>query len=199
MARGRYRHLACGVSGASAAVFAMLTVMPLLAQSARTATPTFTKDIAPVFQEKCEMCHRKEGTGPMSLVSYSEVRPWVRSITRKVEARAMPPWYIDKTVGIQKFADDRSLSERAIALISRVVDAGAPEGDPRDLPTPKAWPSDDVWQFAAYCGRPPDLIVRSPEYSMPAVTQDRWWEVRGTPAAPEDRWVAGTETRPARQ
>jgi len=199
MARGRYRHVARGVSGASAAVLAALMVTPLLAQSPRTPTPTFTKDIAPVFQEKCEMCHRKEGTGPMSLVSYSEVRPWVRSIKRKVEGREMPPWYIDKTVGIQKFANDRSLSEHAIDLISRWVDAGAPEGDPRDLPTPKAWPSDDVWQFAAYFGRPPDLIVRSPEYSMPAVTQDRWWEVRGTPAVPEDRWVAGTETRPARQ
>ena len=108
----------------------------------------------------------------------------------------MPPWYVDKTVGIQKFANDRSLSDHEIDLISRWVDAGAPQGDPRDLPKAKAWPADDVWEFAEYFGRPPDLVVKSPDYSMPAVSQDRWWEVRGTPVIPEDRWVAGTETRP---
>jgi len=160
---------------------------------------TFTKDVAPIFQEKCEVCHRGEGMAPMSLTNYSETRPWVRSIKQKVVNGDMPPWYVDKTVGIQKFANDRSLSNREINLIAQWVDAGAPQGDPKDLPKPKAWPPDDVWQFAEYFGRPPDLVVKSPAYSMPPVSQDRWWEVRGTPAVPEDRWVAGTETRPARR
>ena len=111
----------------------------------------------------------------------------------------MPPWYVDKTVGIQQFANDRSLSDHEIDLIARWVDAGAPQGNPRDLPAAKAWPTEDVWEFADYFGRPPDLVVKSPDYTMPAVSQDRWWEVRGTPAIPEDRWVAGTETRPVRR
>jgi hypothetical protein len=181
--------------GASVALLAILAAGPARAQN-QPEPITFAKNIAPIFQEKCEICHRADGMAPMSLSTYSAIRPWVQSIKRKVEGRDMPPWYVDKTVGIQKFANDRSLSDREIDLISRWVDAGAPQGDPRDLPKPKVWPSADVWQFAEYFGRPPDLVVKSPDYSMPAVAQDRWWETRGTPAIPEDRWVAGTETRP---
>ncbi|MGE3508066.1 MAG: hypothetical protein AB7N65_04205 [Vicinamibacterales bacterium] len=180
-------------------------VLMCTARAAEAQTPggsasvTFSKDIAPIFQDKCEMCHRTEGMAPMSLVSYAEVRPWIRSIKRKVESGDMPPWYVDKTVGIQRFANDRSLSPREYDLIVRWVDAGGPQGDPRDMPTAKVWPAEDAWQFTDYFGRPPDLIVRTPDYTMPAVSQDRWWEVRGTPTVPEDRWVAGTETRPAKR
>jgi hypothetical protein len=190
------------VLGASSiALLATLAAAPAQAQprTGRSDAITFAKDIAPIFQEKCEMCHRAEGMAPMPLTTYGEVRPWVRSIKLKVQGRDMPPWYVDKTVGIQKFANDRSLSDREIDLIARWVDAGAPQGDLRDQPKPRVWPADDVWQFAEYFGRPPDLVVKSPGYSMPAVSQDRWWEVRGTPVVPEDRWVAGTETRPVKK
>src|SRR5438094_8360308 len=71
------------------------------------ATVTFTKDIAPVFQEKCHACHRAESMAPMSLVSYEEARPWAKAIRERVITRQMPPWHIDKTVGIQKFKNDR--------------------------------------------------------------------------------------------
>ena len=64
-------------------------------------TPTFTKDVAPIFQEKCQTCHRAGEMAPMSLVTYQEVRPWVRSIRTKVASDDMPPWFVDKTVGIQ--------------------------------------------------------------------------------------------------
>jgi len=195
----RRRQVMWPVLGASSvALLAALAVAPAQAQT-RSEAITFAKDISPIFQEKCEICHRAEGMAPMPLTTYSDARPWARSIKRKVEGRDMPPWYVDKTVGIQKFANDRSLSDQEIDLISRWVDAGAPQGNPRDLPKPKTWPSDDVWQFTDYFGRPPDLIVKSPDYSMPAVSQDRWWEARGTPAIAEDRWVAGTETRPAKR
>jgi hypothetical protein len=193
---GWRRRTAFGLT--SVAMLALVAEVPAQAQSggARPATVTFTKDIAPIFQEKCEICHRGDGMAPMSLVTYNEVRPWARAIKVKVEGRDMPPWYVDRTVGIQKFANDRSLSDREIDLIVGWVNAGAPQGDPRDLPKAKQWPTADTWEFAAYFGRPPDLVVKSPNYTMPAVSQDRWWEVRGTPAIPEDRWVAGTETRP---
>src|SRR5712692_2799620 len=74
-------------------------------------TPTFTKDIAPIFQQKCEACHRPDSMAPMSLVTYEEARPWVKSIRTRVAAREMPPWHIDSTVGIQHFKNDRSLSD----------------------------------------------------------------------------------------
>ena len=91
--------------------------------------PTFTKDIAPIFQEKCEACHRPDSIAPMSLKTYAETRPWARSIKARVADRQMPPWHIDKTVGIQKFKNDRSLSDDQIDTIVRWVDAGAPQGD----------------------------------------------------------------------
>src|SRR5438132_7268108 len=72
------------------------------------STPTFTKDIAPIFQEKCEACHRPDSIAPMSLKTYAETRPWARSIRTRVADRQMPPWQIDRTVGIQKFKNDRS-------------------------------------------------------------------------------------------
>ena len=56
----------------------------------------------------------------MSLVTYEEARPWAKSIAARVGARQMPPWHIDKTVGIQKFKNDRSLSDEQIDTIVRV-------------------------------------------------------------------------------
>ena len=80
-------------------------------------SPTYTKDIAPIFREKCEVCHRPVYIAPMSLQTYQEVRPWARSIKNRVEARQMPPWHIDQNVGIQDFDNDRSLSREQIALV----------------------------------------------------------------------------------
>src|SRR6188508_2377010 len=97
------------------------------------ANPTFTRDIAPIFQEKCEACHRPDSIAPMSLRTYQEVRPWARSIRARVEARQMPPWHIDKTVGIQEFKNDRSLNDLQIATILKWVDQGAPQGDQKDM------------------------------------------------------------------
>src|SRR5947207_12284793 len=92
-------------------------------------TPTFTKDVAPILQDKCQACHREGYIAPMSLVTYEETRPFARSIKTRVAARQMPPWHIDKTVGIQHFKNDRSLSSEQIDTIVRWVDAGAPKGD----------------------------------------------------------------------
>jgi hypothetical protein len=195
MSDRRRRQLAGPLVGAC---LVALVAGPAQAQT-RSEAVTFAKDIAPIFQEKCEICHRAEGMAPMSLTNYAEVRPWVRAIKTKVQGRDMPPWYVDKTVGIQQFANDRSLSDHEIALIAKWVDAGAPQGNPADLPKPKEFPAADAWQFAEYFGRQPDLVVKSPAYTMDAVSQDRWWEVRGAPSVPEDRWVAGTETRPAKR
>ena len=92
MASGRFH------KGFAVAVVAGLGLAPQAAWSAETLT--FTKDIAPIFQEKCEACHRADSIAPMSLVTYEEARPWARSIKTRVSSRQMPPWHIDKTVGI---------------------------------------------------------------------------------------------------
>jgi len=95
--------------------------MTLMAVPALTFSQTFTKDIAPIFQEKCQSCHRDGSIAPMSLVTYEETRPWAQAIKSRVAARQMPPWHMDKHVGIQDFKNDRSLSDEQIALLARYV------------------------------------------------------------------------------
>src|SRR6516164_1144186 len=155
----------------SACVLAGALVLPGAAAAADAAKtpPTFTKDIAPIFQDKCEACHRPDSIAPMSLMTFAEARPWVRSIKARVTDRQMPPWQIDRTVGIQKFKNDRSLTDGQIDTIVRWVDGGAPMGDPKDLPPAKVWDTSNDWKVAAMFGQQePDLIIRATPYTMEA-------------------------------
>jgi len=179
---------------------AFLTVSCLIAgeptKAGASAKPvTFTKDIAPIFQDKCEDCHRKDSMAPMSLVTYEEVRPWARSIKERVIQHQMPPWHLDKTVGIQKFQNDRSLSDEQIAMIVKWVDSGSPMGDAKDMPAPKQFANEDEWQLAKTYGQP-DLILKSTTYTMPAVSQDQWWQPITEVPLTEPRWVRAVEMRP---
>ena len=146
------------------------------APEAADAEPTFSRDVAPILQRSCQQCHQPTGIGPMSLLTYREARPWARSIRDRVERRLMPPWHLDQTVGIQDFKNDISLTDDEIDTIVRWVDAGAPEGDPADLPEPLAFPPAGAWEVEAVLGRPPDFIVRSTPYTVVANGQDQWWE-----------------------
>src|SRR5260221_2383530 len=110
-------------------VGAALMVPAMAAAADAPKTPTFTKDIAPIFQEKCEACHRPDSIAPMSLMTFAEARPWARSIKARVTDHQMPPWQIDPTVRIQKVKHDRSLTDDQVETIVRCVDAGAPQGD----------------------------------------------------------------------
>jgi hypothetical protein len=158
--------------------------------------PTFTRDVAPILQDKCQACHREGYIAPMSLITYEETRPWVRSIKARVAARQMPPWHLDRTVGIQEFKNDRSLTDKQIDTLVRWVDAGAPKGDPKDMPPPRQWPDESVWNFAGQFG-PPDLIVKSPSYTMPAVALDAWYKPVVETGLTEPRWVRAIEIRPS--
>src|SRR2546428_12739623 len=105
--------------------------------SAASAQVTFARDVAPILQRSCQNCHHAGAIAPMSLVTYEEARPWARSIKQKVTAREMPPWYIDRHIGITKFKDDPSLSDAEIATIVKWVDSGAPAGSPAGMPKPR--------------------------------------------------------------
>jgi hypothetical protein len=182
--------------GQRSAVLGMLALaLPAVASA---QTPTFTKDIAPIFQEKCEACHRPDSIAPMSLMTYQEVRPWARSIRARVAERQMPPWQIDRTVGIQKFKNDRSMTEEQIATVLKWIDAGAPQGDPKDMPAAKVWPEDQGWNFAAQFGqKEPDMIIKSHPFTMPAVSQDAWDRRITESGITEPRWVRAIEIRPS--
>jgi hypothetical protein len=179
-----------------AAALAASVVLPAIAAAADSSpAATFAKDVAPIFVEKCQECHRRGTAAPMSLTTYEEARPWAKSIRQRVITRNMPPWHLDKTVGIQEFQNDRSLTDAQIATVVRWVDAGAPMGDPKDLPPPKSWPQDEGWQLAKLYGQP-DLVLKSDAYTMPAHGQDVWFKpVTEVPIA-EARWVRAVEMRP---
>ena len=181
-----------------ALALSVIFVTPLMAFPAETnTTPTFTKDIAPIFQEKCESCHRPESIAPMSLVTYEESRPYARAIKDRVVSRQMPPWHIDKTLGIQKFKNDRSLSDEQIDAIVRWVDGGMPKGDMKDMPAPVKWPNEQGWNFAALFGQTePDLVIRSTPYTQKAGSPDAWWRPNVPTGLTEARWVRAIEIRP---
>ena len=176
------------------AVAAFLTISNG-AFAAELPKPTFTKDIAPIFQEKCEACHRTGSMAPMSLVTYEETRPWAKAIRERVATRQMPPWHLDKTVGIQQFQNDRSLSDEQIATVVRWVDAGSPKGDPKDMPPPKQWAAENEWKAAKELGQP-DLVIQSEPYTMAAHHQDVWWRPLSDVGLKEARWVRAVEMRP---
>src|SRR5919108_556748 len=119
----------------SLALLVSAAVVPMQARQSTSAgaPPTFSKDVAPILQRNCQVCHRPGSIAPMSLLTYEEARPWARSIKEQVILRQMPPWYIDKNVGVQHFSNDRSLTENEIETIARWVDAGAPLGNRADM------------------------------------------------------------------
>src|SRR5205809_2563441 len=135
------------------------TAGTMKAQDVAANPVTFAKDVLPILQKNCQSCHRPRQIAPMSLLTYEEVRPWARAIKTKVESRQMPPWFADPEYG--RFANDRSLSQRDIDTIVKWADSGAPQGDPKSAPPAIEWPSDG-WQIK------PDLIVRGPEFRVPA-------------------------------
>jgi hypothetical protein len=174
-----------------------LAVPSSVAAQASSQPVTFTKDVAPIFRAKCESCHRKDSIAPMSLVTYEEARPWARSIRDRVATRQMPPWHIDKHVGIQKFSNDRSLTDKELETVVAWVNAGAPKGDPKDMPPPVQWPSEDKWNFADLFGGPPDIIVKSPPYTQKSTAQDAWYKPVVELPVTEERWVRAIEIRPS--
>jgi hypothetical protein len=166
------------------------------AQPATAAPVTFSKDIAPIFQAKCQECHQPNSIAPMSLISYQDVRPWIRSIKERVETRQMPPWHIDRTVGVQKFKNDISLTDEQVDKIVRWIDSGAAQGDPRDLPPPRPLVTDNEWKAVRDGFGPPDLVIKSSEYTMAAEHQDVWYRPMSDVPITEPRWVKMVEIRP---
>ncbi len=183
--------------GSFRALGALLTLaVPSLAADSPARPVTFAKDVAPILQAKCEECHRSGTSAPMSLSTYQETRPWAKSIKERVITRNMPPWHLDKTVGIQQFQNDRSLTSDQIDTIVRWVDSGAPLGDPKDLPPPRQWPREEGWELAKKFGEP-DLVIQSEPYTIAAHGQDVWWKPATAIPLEEARWVRAVEMRPA--
>ena len=154
---------------------------------------TFHKDIEPILQRSCQNCHRVGGGGPMPLVTYDEVAPFAGLIEYKTGLRdrsgAMPPWYVEKNVGIQSFKNDTSLSDEEIAALSTWARSGTPKGDLADAPEPLVFDDSIKWKAGE-----PDLVVKLPEITKLAGTPDWWGELETVPTGmTEDRYVKSVE------
>ena len=189
------------IAHTSFATLLAVVAMSALGHAADPAGPTarpvtFAKDVAPILQDKCQQCHQPNSIAPMSLISYEDARPWARSMKQRVITRQMPPWHIDPSVGVHEFKNDMSLTDAQIDTIVRWVDGGAPEGDPKDMPPPKPLVTDNEWQAVRDGYGPPDLVIRSSEYSMPAKHQDVWYRPMSDVPLTEPRWARMVEIRP---
>src|SRR5688572_21565415 len=177
----------------------MTAALPLFASTTAAQVPneiTYAKHVAPIIQQKCQVCHQPNSIAPMSLTSYEEVVKAARRIKTRVAARVMPPWHIDKNVGIREFKNDRSLTDAQIETIVRWVDSGTPLGDPRDMPPAPTFPDPTGWQLEKDFGKP-DLILKSPPYTLAARTQDKWFRPVTETGLTEPRWVRAIEIRPS--
>jgi hypothetical protein len=167
---------------------------PARASAQQSSEVTFTKDIAPILQRSCENCHRPDSVAPMPLRTYEEARPWAKAIKQRTSmgprAGVMPPWYVEKNIGIQAFKNDPSLSDDEIARIAAWVDAGAPRGDSA-MPPARVWNDSTKWAIGE-----PDLVVRTKDILVKATAPDWWGEIpRVSTGLTEDRYVSALEIR----
>ena len=184
-------------------ILALVAAAPTAAQQyaannggTHEAEVTFSKDVAPILQANCEICHRPASVGPMSLMTYQEVRRYASRARDLVSKRLMPPYHLDTGVGIQDIKDDWRLSDAEIETVVAWVDAGAPEGNPADLPPPIEWPNEQKWQLEDILG-PPDHVIKSKPFDVSAEGGDTWWRPRVPTGLDEDKWVMAAETRPS--
>ena len=178
------------------AIAGLLTTINPSAQSGGSpGDVTFAKDIAPILQRSCQQCHRPDGVAPMSLVSYEDVRPWAKAMKMRSSigphAGVMPPWFVEKDLGIQRFKNDPSLTAEEIAKIAKWADGGAPRGNPNDMPSALNFDDTDKWTIGE-----PDLILRSKEVTVPASGPDWWGDIGLIPTGlTDDRYVSAVEAR----
>jgi hypothetical protein len=151
---------------------------------------TFSKDVAPILYENCVSCHRPGEIAPMSLLTYAEARPWARAMRQKVTSRTMPPWFLDRHIGIQSYKNDPSLTDQEIDTIAKWVDAGAPQGNPADMPPMPNNAGASTWKIGE-----PDLVVEYPAYHVPATGPDLYGELFVPFGTDKPRYIKSIQTR----
>jgi hypothetical protein len=149
--------------------------------------PTFNKDVLPILQKHCQECHRPGEIAPMSLLTYTEARPWAKAMKTAVLTDKMPPWFADPNYG--HFANDRRLSKAEIDTLSAWADNGAAEGNKKDAPPPRTF--EDGWNIK------PDMIIEMPkDFNVKATGTINYQNILVTAHFNEDKWVVAAEMRP---
>ena len=119
---------------------------------------TYAKEVSRIIQDNCQGCHQPGQIGPMSFMSYEEVRPWAPLIQLKVAQGEMPPYQYDKDVGVQKLKDDWRMAQEDIDTIVEWVNQGSPFGNAEDLPPTREYPPVGEWRLAAQLGEPGEWV-----------------------------------------
>src|SRR5277367_1741120 len=96
-------------------------------------SPTFYRDVLPILQQRCQVCHRSGGIAPMAFQTYSGTRPYAAAIAQAAEARTMPPWFAEKGVG--RFTNDPSLTEGELGTLLAWVKDNTPAANAANAPT----------------------------------------------------------------
>ncbi|HKB12243.1 MAG TPA: cytochrome c [Vicinamibacterales bacterium] len=157
------------------------------APAAKSAAPTFAKDVAPIFFKNCTNCHRPGELAPMSLLTYKDARPWAKSIATNVSKGTMPPWHADPSHG--EFINDRRLSDADRDTIVKWVAAGAPEGNAKDLPPAPVYATE--W----YIGQPDAIFSMQEDYPVPADGTVAYQYFTIPTNTTEDKWIQAMEVR----
>jgi peroxiredoxin len=154
----------------------------------RSAAQTYCKDVAPILQKRCVVCHRPGQVAPFALTSYREASGWAAAIREVIEEGRMPPWSASPRHGT--FANDPSLTRSEKETLFGWIDAGCPEGNSSDLPRPRAFPP--TWSIPE-----PDLVLSMPQpYTVPAEGTIEYVYIRVDPELREDRWIKAAEILP---
>jgi hypothetical protein len=161
---------------------------PAGAAQAAADPPTFSKDVAPVLYKHCTTCHRPGEAAPMSLLTYESARPWARSIANAVTTGMMPPWQADPAHG--HWRNERRLTPQEKDAITRWVAAGAPQGDPKDLPAQPVYA--EGWRI----GTPDAILTMAEPYTVPASGEIEYQYFEVPTNFTEDKWVQAIEIRP---
>lgn len=181
---------------------ALAVCMPALAGDADDGNvrPAFYKDVLPILQENCQVCHREGGANfggmyaPMAFTDYANVRPWAKSIAQNVSNRTMPPWDADP-MHAGEFENERTITQAEIDMLVAWAQTGANRGNPSDGPGVKDWPVNDGWSIGE-----PDFVVRINE---PYLVEDDVEDIYVNFSTPiteemlsEPRWLKASEVRP---
>jgi hypothetical protein len=156
--------------------------------SIAAADVTYTRDVAPIFQAKCQQCHRPQDVAPFALMTYDDAVTYARDIKSSLTLKTMPPW--KPVPGFNEFQDSYAITDDERNTVLAWIDAGTPMGDPADMPPPLPV-SDSPWQLGD-----PDIILTAPEFTPPPDVSDTYRCFVLPTGLTDNRFIAAAQALP---
>ena len=157
----------------------------------RAEASEYADNVAPIFVEQCQSCHREGGIAPWAMTDYRMLQAFAPAIKEAIVNLEMPPGQINR-----KYADviinHRTLSDYEMKTIVSWIDAGAPvEGDRDPL-------TETVYSTSEWVHGEPDMIIEVPPQEIPAGPSAIPYRYVGVDLGlTEDKWLRGSEFLPS--